>query len=207
MPNESLTPISRGLPSSLVTTLRYRQQYSYDTASGLLGSYSFRANSCFDPDYTGIGHQPMGFDQFAALFAHYTVLKSTIKVTVQPSAVQAIPLSFGIFLGSDYTFPTSWEGCAEQATAKSLVFGPAMSSYPLPTLSHSFDAKKFFGVKDPSDAVGTIGAAVGSSPTDLAYFNIWTQSLNMSADTTYLFFAVEIDYTVQFSEREKVAQS
>jgi len=35
--------------------------------------YAFRASSCFDPDFTGAGHQPRGFDQWKLLYNMYIV--------------------------------------------------------------------------------------------------------------------------------------
>lgn len=41
---------------------------------------SFRGNSIYDPDYTGVGGQPTGRDQWASLYQEYVVLGSKIKV-------------------------------------------------------------------------------------------------------------------------------
>ncbi len=41
-------------------------------------SHTFRANGCFDPDVTGIGLQPRGFDQYATLYDRYVVTSSKI---------------------------------------------------------------------------------------------------------------------------------
>lgn len=46
----------------------------------------FRGNSLYDPDFTGVGVQPYGYDQlFPALYATYTVRASSIKVMVAPT--------------------------------------------------------------------------------------------------------------------------
>ena len=50
------------------------------TGSVAFTTHTFRANSVFDPDWTGAGHQPTRFDQLAALYQRYEVLKSKIRV-------------------------------------------------------------------------------------------------------------------------------
>lgn len=50
------------------------------TTSGLL---KVAGNSLFDPDKTGSGHQPLGFDALGgAIYQNYRVLSSTITVTL-----------------------------------------------------------------------------------------------------------------------------
>lgn len=48
-------------------------------------------NSAYDPDWTAVGQQPEGFDEWMAFYEEYTVLKSTMSVKFltasdQPSA-------------------------------------------------------------------------------------------------------------------------
>lgn len=66
------------LPTKLMQTLRYTQSITMTT--GTSGSTSasqqaFRILSLFDPDLSGVGHQPYGFDQLAALYLYYQVKK------------------------------------------------------------------------------------------------------------------------------------
>lgn len=64
-----------GIPLSRTVKLRYSQQVSMNNPIG--GAvHNFRANSLYDPDLTGVGGQPLGFDQMAALYNHYVVLGS-----------------------------------------------------------------------------------------------------------------------------------
>lgn len=43
---------------------------------------TYRGNGMYDPDYALGGHQPMGFDQYIALYNKYYVKSATIKVSV-----------------------------------------------------------------------------------------------------------------------------
>jgi hypothetical protein len=59
-------------PFSDVITLNAGNTYQYD--------WIFRGNSAFDPDQTGVGSQPTGFDQWCGFFGYYRVDKSQISV-------------------------------------------------------------------------------------------------------------------------------
>lgn len=67
----------------------YRCKLTYTHTSGLSsGSYGllgteqvFRLNSLYDPDFTGAGHQPYGFDQMTTLYSTYQVYGVKVQVT------------------------------------------------------------------------------------------------------------------------------
>ena len=69
------------IPDKSLVKLRYCQRCAINPAAGVTNSYLFRANSLFDPDLTGTGHQPLGFDEWAKFYRRYCVLGS--KITVQ----------------------------------------------------------------------------------------------------------------------------
>lgn len=56
----SLTPgfkrIVNGVPPTLKSTLKYAQTITINPSVGGCNGHSFRINSLFDPDFTGIGH-------------------------------------------------------------------------------------------------------------------------------------------------------
>lgn len=73
------------MPPQLWTEHRYCQSIEMFTANitGLVGSqYAFRLNSLFDPDITGVGHQPLGFDQMKLFYAKYVVNKVHIQIRI-----------------------------------------------------------------------------------------------------------------------------
>lgn len=63
-----------------------------------------RGNGCYDPDVAVGGHQPLGFDQYMALYNKYYVKSSTIKVdlsTVSLGANNAIQNNIFVSVWAD----------------------------------------------------------------------------------------------------------
>lgn len=56
-------------------------------------SYVFRGNSLYDPNYTGVGAQPYGFDQLCPTFYQNYNVKSS-KITVYPSVSKVYETGF-----------------------------------------------------------------------------------------------------------------
>jgi len=65
-------------PASIKRRLRYSTNALLVATSGAVASYVFRANDLFDPDFTGTGHQPMGFDQLMVWYNHFCVVEARI---------------------------------------------------------------------------------------------------------------------------------
>lgn len=64
---------SPGMPEQLFVKLNYSQEVSTTVGTAVFLYHDFKINSLFDPDYTGVGHQPIGFDQYSAFFKKYRV--------------------------------------------------------------------------------------------------------------------------------------
>lgn len=79
--------VPRNMPMLIPDRARTQLIYSDNvqivgTSTAALLSYLFRCNSLFDPDQSGTGHQPYLFDQWAALYPSYLVIRSHAKITV-----------------------------------------------------------------------------------------------------------------------------
>ncbi len=59
----------------MMTKLHYSETFTFTTGtSGVYGvEQIMRLNSLFDPNFTGIGHQPYGTDQLALLYRRYKI--------------------------------------------------------------------------------------------------------------------------------------
>lgn len=79
------TKVNRGMPERLFTKLRYCENFkvTVGTADALISIRTFQS-SLYDPDnsVTG-GHQPMWFDQYAAIYGRYRVYGIGYVITAQ----------------------------------------------------------------------------------------------------------------------------
>lgn len=67
----------RLIQNTKAVCLRYNATVTLDiTALGLTAWHVFRANSIFDPDLTGLGHQPLYRDSWAQFYNKYTVVSA-----------------------------------------------------------------------------------------------------------------------------------
>jgi len=203
--------INRGVPSGMPTqrtaSLRYVTKIELTPVLGALRDYIFRANSLFDPDQTGAGHQPMGRDTWATLYNHYVVLGS--KITIEASQQEASGsvsniAAVGVYLNDSITI--AYTDMTEYAEARRGQYKLVNSRQTKPAkLSNSFSAKNFFNITDVKDNKSEIGALVGFNPTEAAYYHVWGQTMDSS--TTVITYIVTIDYIVSFSEPKSLAQS
>jgi len=68
-------------PPRVTKWLRYASGHQgLSSSSGVVSTQVFSANGAFDPDVTGTGHQPMGFDQMMAFYNHYCVTHARLHV-------------------------------------------------------------------------------------------------------------------------------
>jgi hypothetical protein len=93
----------RGDPFPLIypCSLRYGQAFTLTAgAAGVFGTEQvFRLNSLYDPDLTGTGHQPYGFDTLATLYFHYKVHAVTVSLRFSD------PSADGIICGANFQNP------------------------------------------------------------------------------------------------------
>ncbi len=87
------------MPVYIMSPQRYSEVLTFTLVSGAVQSYSFRANSLFDPDRTGTGHQPLGFDQLSALYNRYCAYGLSWEINV-PCSNDAVSIAVGMSNGT-----------------------------------------------------------------------------------------------------------
>lgn len=212
------------IPSAVVTaasgshrTLRFRycSAISIDAAATVFGKYTFSANSLYDPDVTGTGHQPLGYDQWSEFYNHYTVMSSKISVTfvcretVSPSTLDDAVV--GICLMDDNSIPfADVNTMREQGRARFKYMSSRLSVGPQ-TVTHTYDARRFHGVKDPEDnsalqgRMGNFGT--GGPPGDQAMFILFVGPQDGATDANNYLCNVTIDYIARLKEPREFTQS
>lgn len=198
-----------GFPKTNAVKLRYVTTNVLDAAPGTMASLAYRANGCFDPEYSVGGHQPNGFDQWSAFYNHYVVVGSKIKVTMALTGTTAAGgmLLGGVFLSDDTTHSTSVTSLMEQSQYRGRKGYYSVNASKPVTVSKGFSAKKFFNVTNITDNWTRLGAQITADPTEQAYFIVFSGNPNSLLDPPELSILVEIEYIVIFSEPKELAQS
>ncbi len=195
----------RGIPLFPVrfkAMLRYYEGVSIST-SGTVGAYVFTANGLFDPNITGSGHQPMGFDQIMLSYEHYIVLRARINVVAQNTSTTGTP-QIVVQLAPSNTASTLSQAIMEQGMLAKvhLTAGPGYGCSQ--QIRQVIDVAKFCGINSilsNPDFKGTVSA----NPVEQAYFHIYGWDDNAVTSTVNL--DVTIEYEAMFIEPKKLTQS
>lgn len=188
-----------GFPNSIITTLRYCDVKTLTSTTSATTSTLFRANGIFDPDYTAGGHQPMFYDQWAAIYNYYTVLGSKIKVIFKGTSDYSTVVCLQ---GSSTTSLSS--GVAtflEQNNGVHTIVGPKTNQATVLTMTYSPNENMGQDVKDDGSSMTAVGADP-SAGEGTYYFGILAATSD-AASTSTLDILVEIEYTVKFTEISK----
>lgn len=71
---------SSGFPSQLYTKVVYAETFQMASTVGSIANQAISGNSPYDPDATGVGHQPYFYDQLTAIYNSYMCYGSKIEV-------------------------------------------------------------------------------------------------------------------------------
>lgn len=98
---------------------KYVQVFSQSIATNVGINQVMNLNSCFDPDRSGVGHQPYGWDQIAALYNRYRVLKCKWKVSFGASSdtYRWVIVPINGLLNASITNATTYEAACENPRA------------------------------------------------------------------------------------------
>lgn len=187
-------------PKSMITKHRYVTTQSLSPSIAAISSYQFRGNSIYDPDYTSVGHQPLGFDQYAGLYEHFTILSS--KITVN-AATTGIPVVIGITKDSDATLTTHYDTIQEQPDT---VWKVNTSGSSVTRLSTKTSMKKWFNRKNIKDD-STLRGNDGADPTEVMFYHLWVKALDASAAPSATNCNVTIEYVALWSEPKELTTS
>lgn len=178
--------------------LRYCETITINPSAGQAGTYTFSANGLYDPNISGTGHQPYGFDQLCALYNHYYVTGA--KMTITTITADSY-YTIGIKLCDASTLNSSIpDNLMEQpAFRKRVISNNAASTSS--SITQYFSTKKFFRLKNKSFIMAddTLSGSASGNPAEQAYFVIVFQPAVALQDLSNSTFQVQIDYIATFA--------
>jgi len=198
-----------GFPQELVTRLRYNDVVRISTTGLALGSYSFRMNSLFDPDFTGTGHQPYYFDQLAALYTRYVVVSSKITVEYMPitdyiaTAVPVGPIVVGLRTDDNGSVSSTLSTAQEEQLSTTTLIGSPTGGNNKITMVKTYSPSRDLGLTIDDD---TVGAPTNGNPSQVWFANLFSASIGDAASTTML-CKVQMEFVVKFTKTLEVSGS
>jgi len=190
------------VPPKMRSSLRYTEQINIAIPSTASTSYTYAANSMFDPNVTGVGHQPAGFDQLMLLYNRFCVEKSTITVHFAQESNSNFNSLVGITTSSDIITTTDYRRYTENPLCTYTIM---KSPETIVCCKQSFSGLTFFnkGYQADTDKQGTDSA----NPAELVYFNIFGQPMNAGNTAGSTQLQVLIEYHAVFSDPKALAGS
>lgn len=183
-------------PSKAHYVLRYSDSFTMNAPVGGSSVYHFRATSIYDPDKSGVGHQPYGHDTLKNIYNHYIVDKAVC--TVVPTQFGNTACTYGMRIDDNATNAASWYSIRE--TKGTTVAVTAVGAAPSP-ISRTWNRSKVFPVEKSTVA------GFGNDPTENSFFSIFCQGPNLATDPGSVDFMVNITYYVTCFELQDLNQS
>lgn len=199
-------------PLRLRTVLPYADQFNMaGTAfSASFGTeQSFRLNSLFDPDFTGTGHQPYGFDQITPWYYRYLV--DAVEINLRFSDPQGDGIYVGCFLKSFNDTNTLTGATISQAMERPNVFVQALNNTGSQVVNFKKVVKlhQLLGLTQQqyANAWPSTAGSPTSNPAFVPYLSFAIADANASSPALTCKVSIELKYHCTFWERGNAAQS
>ncbi len=186
------------VPPAYHTRIAYydRQIMTESVAAG--GAfYSYKLTDLYDPNFTGVGSQPISYDQWSTLYQRFKVMQNIISVTFGNKSTE--PMEVGFFMTTTSTLPANPLSWPVQNRGGAKMIAPTAGG----PCVHEFRAVvkpwEVFGVTrqqyvDDMD----FSHATNSSPTRNIYLHIFVAGYASTALTGQA--RVTMTYDVELSE-------
>lgn len=204
-----------GFPKKALCRHRYVDTVTLDPSSTLtLAYHTFFANSMYDPDYSGTGHQPKMYDELGVYYRKSTVIGA--KITVKPlctgttglSRSSDVPIRYGVVsaVTTDELANMQWIDCAE---TKEVGRGCTINNLDVarsPICSKTWSLKKDTAHSGPlGDDVCT--AEYLGNPSEKHYFSVWCVSPAQQANGDPIVFEVILDQVAIWQDVRPLSRS
>lgn len=198
------TKISTGIPDRMIVKLVYEGVYA---ATGPF-IYAFRANSIYDPDYTGTGGQPLGRDQWATLYSKYRVFAS--KIEVKACNIDSTNATImAIIPDNSLTLTYTTLAVSEYPRSRTFVMAPCNGGRSAIIGRHKCKINHIAGLTSTQFKGDPDWASVmGSNPINTVYWNIVFQNLESNTTATgKQQMRAKVTYYVELFDRVELTAS
>lgn len=206
-PLMALNKYPNQLPETVQVLMPYGDVWPLDCAAITYAQNLFRLNSIYDPDQTGVGGQPSGYNAYVGLYSRYKVIACDISVTFSNTCAQTM---FGVVTvgAPQYHMPNTGTLVQQEALegygSKAVVLSPSGTSKSVGKVRMHADNLKIAGALNWADT--DFSSLMGASPTLVN--NMAVSICNVDGNTVAgtVTCVIQIDYFVLLSERHYTLQ-
>lgn len=195
------------IPNTKLVKHTYFDQdvYLNPGTGGQPANYVFSASGLYDPDISGVGHQPLYTDSMKLLYNHYTVIgcKLTYQFLTQDNSYTHI---VSAKLSTDTTGTTDMTNLVENGKCRWRMVAPGNQGVKtFGRVSLAVNPPKFLGISAPMSEDDLKGTAA-SNPVKQAYIILSCGPLQ-GIDSYGVRGSVKIEYTAVWSSPKLLTES
>lgn len=157
-------------------------------------THVYSMNGLYDPSITGLGHQPIGFDQLMPMYDNYTVIGSRARVTFSNESATKSAICT-LQLKDNAASSVLTDDVLENGNSQFAVLGAATGN-AVKTLVAPCNVSKFLGRKvlQDDDCRGHINA----NPLEQVYLHVTAKTYDALATT--IRYSIVIEYVAILTE-------
>lgn len=182
-------------PKSMLQLVKASNYITHTCTAGALALTPIQGNSVDDPFLAKGAGQPLGYDQWKALYRKATVVGSRVKVTVYNGSttsviygITACPESQGTTALSDYEYYREFPG------TKSRLLSPDVDHGYMSAKRKTKNMMSVSKIKDNDELA--LNLVTETAPTRQWYWHIWFQPTDQTTTTGYIEAVIDVEYVV-----------
>lgn len=193
-------PRRKIVPRSLTTSSKIIkcnvvESFAPTFAGGALGSFVVQGNSIDDPFSAQSTNQPLGYDQWKALYKKAKVLSCKVIMTVHNGSTGAFACGITpMAKNQGATLLTDFEHYVECPGTKYTVLSPDVDKTTIVARRSTKKMLKISNIKDASEI--EFDLVTETPPTDNYYFHCWAQPFDKTTALTGYQVMFKVEYIV-----------
>lgn len=193
----------KNLPYKMKCNFLYGDVINLNPAIASVTSRVFSANGLYDPDISGTGHQPRGFDQLMALYDHYVVIGS--KITVRWANSHSAGTLLAVSVQDNITTSSDPQDMLEAVNSTYHLASAVGGGPSAIMLTNQVNPMTFLGRKNALDDPQLKGSA-SQNPSEGCYYHVslWTPD---GTDPPTQALTVQIEYSALLIEPKRPSGS
>lgn len=193
-------PVGVGIPDRVFAKLKYTDVIKVSPGA-LTSSYVFNLNSLYDPDRTGVGHQPMMFDEWSTLYNRYKVHGCSWKISVSFPNTQTATC---VYPSNTSAASADITDAAERRYATIKQTAGASTSHNIVKFKGYAKMRKLYGRKELENKDE---ALISASPTEIACLHLFSSSMDGATNISSYYLVIELVYYAELFDRKDVVGS